>query len=644
MRATFDFEAYDWVKPLCCGLYWQDSTSDMEDTLERFVFMHEDEKHNSGFNAPYDGKNLLETVLHEMAYKSLSYHIEEWWAHNGGKYDSLLLLQEGLKHNYRMIGIPAAGRLIRLDIYVPMRTKEVRVRLLDSYAVVQAKLGDALKSFGCEQQKKFQADDYKQDMRQMPIEALREGCYADCKGLYQMLDTVEKQIVGWGGQLKSTFSSSAMSVVKAHLAGNGVKFPSHEGNQDANEIGRKAFYGGRVEVFHHLPQWVRMGQQLQVFDVNSSYPASMRESLPWELYGKLRNADSDFLDDEDFEAVLFARVNVPHDMYIPPLPYRPVEGGVFFPTGEWSAWFPANELRYARSLGVDVNVLEGLVYTKAEPFKKFVDDLYEFKRRSTGAARMFAKLSLNGCYGKFGMKPEREVLRIFESEEDGLGYAMATGARKMDSWRVLACKTFRWAPTTHYALASYITAGARIRLHRSLLASKRPTYTDTDSVHCMAYSGVSSDAVGEMKFEGMYSHAQYYAPKLYALTQLKTEKISDAEDAMLYAAGMQASRSPFTKIVEETHYVSKGFPVEAEAFKRIIKGMEVKTGRMQLAKSQLRKGGMAAYIEQHKRWNGRSMKRFAFQTGQTRPWTVEELCSGAHLTMKSPLYKPEREK
>lgn len=622
MRATFDFESWDWVNPLCCGLYWHDKDAEPEETFtggRRFTFLHDDAQHSDDrerINSVELGGTLVERVIKNMADQTLKYGIKEWWAHNMGKFDGLLILEAALMNSYKMVGVPAAGRLIRLDIYVPMASREVRVRLLDSYAVVQASLKDALTSFKVKTAKSFTEEDYKHDMRRMPIEKLRAGCFDDCKGLYELLDIVERQVTGFGGTLKSTFSSCAMSVVKSKLAERAMEIPSHEGNQWANELGRKAYYGGRVEVFHHAPPWVSGSEYpLVTYDVNSSYPASMRESLPWQLYGKAHEPGDDLLDSGEWEGIAFARVNVPHGMKIPPLPYRPAEGGIFFPTGEWSAWFPFNELRYARELGCEVKLLEAIVYTKAAPFKDFIDEVYEYKRKSTGAARMFAKLMLNGCYGKFGMKPERDILRIFPTEEEGLGYAMATGAQKLHSWRVLCCQTFRWAPTTHYALASYITAGARIRLHRALLQSKHPAYCDTDSVHCAAYSGQTSDLLGDLKQEGTYYQAAYYAPKLYALTN-----------------------------DEKTYYVSKGFPVNAEAFGRIVKGQEVKTGRMQLARSQLRKGGQALYVEQLKRWNGRSMKRFAFHGGATRPWEVEELVEGKQLKMRSPLYTPTKER
>lgn len=619
MRATFDFEAYDWVKPLCCGLYWREFLNDdVTAPVERFGFLHEDTRYSTGKESCRndEGDPLAKRVIDSMASASIRYGIKEWWAHNMGKYDGLLMLEEALKHNYKMIGVPAAGRLIRLDIYVPMASKEVRVRLMDSYAVVQSNLKSALIDFKVQTLKKFEKEDYAHDMRKMPLNDLREGNYADCKGLYELLDIVEQQVTGFGGQLKSTFSSCAMSVVRSKLADDGKQIPSHKGNQDCNEIGRKAYYGGRVEVFHHHPNWITPGTKpLQTFDVNSSYPASMREVLPWELYGKAKAPSNDLLHDSEWEGLAYAEVNVPSTMAIPPLPYRPVEGGVFFPTGEWSAWFPFNELRYAQELGCSVKLLEAIVYTKAAPFKNFIDEVYEYKRRSTGAARMFAKLMLNGCYGKFGMKPERELLRVFATEEEGLDFAMATGAKKMSSWRVLTCPMFQWSPTTHYALASYITAGARIRLHKALLKSTLPVYCDTDSVHCAQYNAPTSDLLGDLKLEGTYNQAAYYAPKLYALTN-----------------------------EEKTYYVSKGFPVNADAFKRIIQGDEVQTGRMQLARSQLRKGGQALYVEQLKRWNGRSMKRFAFSTGHTRPWGVKELCAGAQLTMRSPLFSPKKER
>lgn len=621
MRGIYDFETYEWTKPLCVGLLNHDS----------FAFIHESRKHDSGCLYRRDrGANLAVSTLREMATQRVYNNVEEWWAHNGGGFDALILLQEAIKQRWPVKAIPANGRIIHMEVAVPLELsmghKEVIVTLKDSYAVVQSSLEKAAKDFALGLSKTFDESAYKGDMRELPIEQLRMGCEQDCRILGRLLDTVESLLSRHDGALKSTFSSCALSVVKAKLRASGRKMPEIQPElRWVNETARQAFYGGRVEVFHHNPQ-----QAVTEYDVLSSYPYAMSKDMPWRFMCRNERNNEAWRDCDGFG---YFRVDVP-DQNIPPLPFRDREGGLFFPIGAWNGWFAYNEVRYAESqCGVRIQPLETYNFTTEEtPFADFVKPFYEEKKTAVGAVRMLDKLLLNGGYGKFAQKPEKETLHVFASEEEGLNFVVRekVECRKLDgTFRCITAISTQWSKHTHYPIASYITADARIRLHSLLINTANPAYADTDSVHAISgaprLSALCGTELGDLERKGIYARAEYFAPKLYRV----------------FVSGPVSScnKSCNGNLDAHWHNANKGFTIESVDFQRIVNGEALTQERMRKAKSQLRHGGDFAREKHLKLWRGKSAKRQPNANGTTAPWHVSELVEGKHKTAISPLFK-----
>jgi hypothetical protein len=613
---TYDFETYEWVNPLCGDLF-------------------------NGHEHTYvvDRDSPVEVVRRLLSEMEAS-EIDDWWAHNGGKFDALFIV-DCIKQlpGWKCDGATASGRIISLRIMSPHNCWTLK----DSFAVIQASLDKALTSFDIPHKKVFTKADYDAldtDPRAMckhSDEKLREGCQADTKGLWHLIDKARAMFEEWGGQLKSTFSASALTVVKAQF---GKPLASHEGQQWANDIARRSYCGGRVEVFKHMPFGLH-----REYDVTSSYPWSMTQPLPWNLlgYGEPRIFDKDIL------SIVYAKVTVPKQ-YIPPLPYVPPTGGLFFPYGVWSGWFTSAELAYAiQHCGVTAVLHDAINYTVEQPFAAFVEKVFKVKQQSTGAVREFTKLILNGCYGKFAQKPETSKLRMFESASEAWEWAREHSNQQPKpinasntAWEV---KVRRWPKHTHYALASFVTAYSRILLHKHLTAAANNgdnrllAYCDTDSVHCRQDSGrdyfnrilqEKADALGGLKLSADNFNPKYYAPKLYTLSPETGETLHIA---------------PADPSKRQIVYKSKGFPVSAAAFARIVEGERVGNpkGRMQLVKTQLKKDNPVIHLTEEqtaKQWHGQSTKRFCIPfdpEGDTEPWSVKELHEGAHEKQASPI-------
>lgn len=545
-------------------------------------------------------KDIARNALITMHTVAKSCNVWDWYAHNGGKYDALFMLAAAEEMGWEAKAIISGGRMIQLRVK-PMHELKW-LCLNDSMAIVQSSLKNAANDFALKSSKLLGEEDYSVDVRLWSRERLESGCKADCMLVLELLDKVESLVLQWGGKLKLTFSAIALSIVQNRVDLETVRVPQ-------NLTARESYCGGRVEVFHHAPQ-----HELTEFDVTSSYPWSMTQPLPWKYTHSTMGAKHAEKAMREESAIVFAKVSVPESTYVPSLPYRHEEGGVFFPTGEWGAWFTSVELRHAMSHGVKVRPILADVYTTEKPFESFVSEVFETKRTAKGALRNFAKLILNGCYGKFAQRPEKEIVEIFGDDAQALEAIMKApnGTIRILSQytpRYISRKSVKWPRQTHYALASFITAHSRILLHKALITAKGLAYTDTDSVHASTETVYDTgEKLGQLKIEIPAMQGQYFSAKLYRLT------------------------TP-----EKTIHASKGFEVKGDIFARMVQGETIEREQMRLAKTMLREEMKLKVTRPTtaRTWRGLSMKRAVLDNGDTRPWTMQELLKNRHLSSKS---------
>jgi len=562
------------------------------------------------FDARIEKRDPCKALLEFM----LASQVKEWWAHNGGKFDLLFLVEAA-----RLMGLEQSGTA-RTDgrvIHWMFKHNGTTIHCRDTQALVPGKLVKIAEAFQLKSRKQFSAQDYEGDLFKRDTAFVRQGCLADCSMVLELVSTVESLAQGFGAKMGNTAAGTAFSILKAKIAP--AKVPDHHLDPElrfASEICREAFRGGRVEVFHHDPGFI-----LQEFDINSSYPKAMSGVLPWKLkdFTNDRQAKIDFENGE--EGVFRATVNVPK-MSIPALPYLQ-DGSLFYPVGEWEGYFTAVELRYAEKLGVKIDVKDGVTYSSKKPFSEYIAEMYEIKRTSIGPKREFAKLCLNASYGKMAQMGAITRMQVFPSEHAAwdFGRGKATDyVRYRESVVTMplegkSCLFIQYGerlqPHTHFAIAAYVTAIARINMHKGLLACDFPCYGDTDSVHARGPGKIKiSDLLGDFKHAQKDFSARYYAPKLYEM------KLQNGEE----------------------HYKSKGFAVDAKTFRKVVACLPVEQRKIRTLRKQLKADdGLVMYIEQLKLWHGLSNKRRPLKDGSTIPWSVEELVRGDHLKAASPI-------
>jgi hypothetical protein len=287
----------------------------------------------------------------------------------------------------------------------------------------------------------------------------------------------------------------------------------------------KAYYGANTSVYKPY------GEKLYYYDINSLYPFCMLKTMP---VGTPKRYDIN-KGLENFFGFALVKVNCPKELKIPVLPlYLEIEGNqrLVFPTGTFKGYYFSEELKYAKSLGYKIELLEAWEFEKDENlFRDFVEPLYELKRTGNKSERAVFKLCLNTLYGRMGQKREYRSniitsdLSLMEKIEKTFSNIKVTTL--LDN---VACYSYDNAPNpnllkdnpdlfnellnsfeksvetriSNIAIAAVITAYARIEIDKfKRLPDIECLYSDTDSLitNKPLPKEFLGDGIGQMKNE-----------------------------------------------------------------------------------------------------------------------------------------------
>lgn len=472
---VFDIEANNWIQFCVLGFY------DGEDYKT--------------FKSPKQFLSYIDNPKYE-GYR--------FFAHNGGRYDDLFLLDELVTNSsYELKMIASGGKLITIRV----RTKKVSYTINDSYSLMPQALKRLTIAFGVKHlkgefdfSKKFTAKNPK----------LLKYLKSDVFGLYECL------MKFYGQEFidipNVTIASTALSIFsKRFCDGDLVAM-----NIEHEDLIRSKFYsGGRVECFKGF------GKDLRYYDVNSLYPSVMLEEMPCGNYDVRRS----FIKDK----IGFYSVEIlgTPDWFISPLLTKS-ERGTYYVRGRGEYYLSSTTLNYlVKEFGIRFKVNWGIVFKKREYlFNDYVEFFYKMKKNNKGNALYeMAKLALNALYGKLGQKKERESIETYTEEisrngnfrefEEGNEYGLVLVMRNSRSRFILPY------------LAAYITELGRLR-HFSFLnvEPKKHFYCDTDSIITQSSKldrFVSSD-IGKLGFVGEFEEGVFLNPKCYALKAKKGGK------------------------------------------------------------------------------------------------------------------------
>ena len=440
---------------------------------------------------------------------------KQWlYAHNGGNFDNVFTLRYVMSQNDLSAEIiPVQSTILRLRI---LDDKHNKWDFLDSFRILPGSLDNLAQTFLGKKKVDINKDYENLMHNPMRYDYLK----ADCVLLYDILIEYRRRLEDKiGGRLALSIAGCAMKTFQMkHLK---QELPS--GSETSDRVSRDAYYGGRVEVFKKaLPS----GASATLYDVNSMYPWAMIQEQPIKLVGY--KTGKNYIPNLNCIGFVKCRVEVPHDIHIPVLPYRQA-GKLIFPTGTFHGTWTTVELKRALSFGVHITRhYESVWFQGGYPFLSYVRELYHY--RNKGAANwdvvmdVIAKLLLNSFYGKFGSHKERETIHVRPPLEQVIAREMTP----MDS--PIPCPVFceHIEVNNDYMLphiSAWITALSRVRWHEG--ASSVPynslCYGDTDSL--VTYSKMPPSLVGlelgqwKVELDNIVS-ADFVAPKVYSMRTL----------------------------------------------------------------------------------------------------------------------------
>lgn len=418
------------------------------------------------------------------------------YAHNGGKFDFHFL------HGY----IENPVKIINSRIVSCQLGKHT---MRDSLAIIPVPLKRFFKGSKGEINYHCMEREHRENYKNEILEYLHLDCVSLHKVVCAFLDR-------FGPKL--TVGSAAMTeLIKRH------DFEKMTPAQD--EGFRKFYYGGRVECFKH---GIIKGP-LKMYDVNSEYPAAMKNSVhPIGVgFHHVRYMP------DDFEIPFFIEFTGENRGA---LPSKLEDGSLTFNLeyGRFAAC--SHELAVAMKYGLvridDIHMV--YLADRYSNFETFVDDFYKekvsAKLEGDEVGEMFAKFMLNSAYGKFGSNPENfedwYINRDFGNDEALManGYALKVEYEEFELWARPASN----ADNSYFnvATAASITSAARAILLEGIQHATDPIYCDTDSLLCRDFSGeVSSTILGAWKLEKEAPEAAVAGKKLYALYDPQTLKL-----------------------------------------------------------------------------------------------------------------------
>ncbi len=211
------------------------------------------------------------------------------------------------------------------------------------------------------------------------------------------------------GNIKYTISSQSMETYKKRFCNSYIILDDDMQNL---EFERKAYYGGRTEIFHK--GIVR--KKIYGYDVNSMYPYVMKHyKYPKEfLHAKKNPTIEDVTDKIKRGYLVIAECNINTKRNCYPLKE---DNTLKFPTGKFQTYLATPEVKVALSYG-DIESFGRVSFYKGENiFEEYIDFFYnkrlELKALKNKQEKMI-KLFLNSLYGKFGQMMDNWIKTTLE--------------------------------------------------------------------------------------------------------------------------------------------------------------------------------------------------------------------------------------
>jgi hypothetical protein len=558
--SVFDLETYHWVHPYLVGHY--DGR-----TFTHFVSRHWTKGGRSRGRAPKE-KEVKKAKRRPPVGLDCVEQFLEWYltpgnlgqicyAHNGGNFDNLFLLRRLLKGDrfqragFRTQLIAIQSNLFRLVVTHP--DVQGRWTFSDSARLLPMSLNKVGETFSvgrkvelhrelrCSPEKVYDVL-AKPQHEALAVKYLRQDCVVLYKGLTAFSDVVDTL----GGKVRATAPSTSLDIFRRSHQHRDLYLNRHLpscpdlGKPQVTCTGcghayaRRAFYGGRTEIFTGAFDGRRSGERLRYYDFNSMYASVMRLPMPIgqaiEIQVGGTPASIERMASDTLVGFIDCEVEIPRETYLPPLPVR-AGGKLLFPSGRFRGVWDTSELALLKEVGGRITKVLRQVWYPAEPFfADFVAALWRYRRKcaacpTEGTCKRcgwnagldaVAKLMVNSNFGKWGQREEQTETWIDPPRSMILSHELRDMEMELGVWQGQS----RRRPQ-HVApqISAHVTALARVELYRAaqrvLKEGGRLYYSDTDSVICSGVDWPDSKELGGLKLEHVIQRAQFVLPKSY---------------------------------------------------------------------------------------------------------------------------------
>lgn len=410
-------------------------------------------------------------------------------AHNGGKFDTVLLAEYFEKGDIKIIN----GRVAEV------RIGKALVR--DSFLIIPAPLSAS----GLKDEFDYTIlDRNKKHLRKKHKLLIEKYLMQDCVALFEL---VERFYTLYGQRL--TQAGAALNKWEK-MGGLSRRWG---GMHDQHF--RQFYYGGRCEAFKKG----ELKNGWKYYDIKSSYPYAMQHEHS-------ASHISDFSIHSNFKNITgqsFARVKAANNGCLPIRGKYVTEYPCHNDAREY--WATGWEIRAGVKSGA-LKIFEGTIWEPKtlESLKPYTDKFYQDKltaeKSGDKIGRLIAKIFMNSLYGKYGAAAaDYKKYRIVNAGEQIDNYSLHAEIGELDIIQTPSPGQFY-----DVALAASVTGFARAKLFEQMITVKDLAYCDTDSIICKAGDFDIGENLGQWEHVHDLNNFHVAGKKLYAGQDAKTGK------------------------------------------------------------------------------------------------------------------------
>lgn len=450
----------------------------------------------------YDGKEFITFRCTERFVDWIKKQDAIVYAHNGGKFDFMLLFRYINRTRARIIN----GRFVELTLG--------KAKLRDSYSIVPVPLGSIQKdNIDYSLMEAGVRENY---MESDIIPYLR----TDCEVLFRVVNAY-RDVAGKA----ATIASNALSFSK--------KIGVNPGKTNArfDEEFRAFYYGGRTECFQPGTH-----ENVNVIDIVSSYPNAMRHD---HATGELRSVQTSLqgLTDDEIKRGFLEIDCYSHGAF----PFKKQDGGLDFPKRKDVYRVTGWEYLVAKKhkLISNVKIKSITLFDEKINFSPYVKHWFDYKsahdKKVDPINYTIGKIMMNSLYGKLAQNPTKyfdyEIVEPGKSVDEENGWEWFTNFdeqeihRRSVLWKYEFDHGKDWVNRPFFnnvATGASVTGFARAHLLDAIAAIgfENAVYCDTDSIVCKGDNWQHlpmGKKLGEWEHEGEAVIGHFAGKKLYGM-------------------------------------------------------------------------------------------------------------------------------